>query len=111
MESEILRTTQQTQPMIQVKMRLKQGYILATADITFLNFFSPSLSHIAFLVHNFEFMIDTLLIKFNPESEVPDITSVQDFYQWLNKIKLYSNGLEFKYITDANNNYKQWESK
>jgi hypothetical protein len=111
MESEILRTTQQADPLIQVKIRLKESYILASADITLLNFFSPSLSHVSFLVHNFEFMIHTLSITFPKESETPPITNLTDFYTFLNSIELYANGLEFNYITNTKPQYKQWESK
>jgi hypothetical protein len=111
MESEILRTTQQTEPLIQVKIRLKESYIVASADITLVNFFSPSLAHVSFLVHNFEFMIQTISITFPKESDTPPITNLDDFYKFLNSIKLYNNGMEFKYITDTKPQYKQWQSK
>jgi|LakMenE01Jun11ns_1017448.scaffolds.fasta_scaffold9381162_3 hypothetical protein len=111
MESEILRTTQQADPLIQVKIRLKESYILASADITLLNFFSPSLAHVSFLVHNFEFMIHSLSITFPKESETPPITNLADFYTFLNSIELYNSGAEFKYITDTKPKYKQWQTK
>ncbi len=102
-------------PLIELNLTLKKSYVLASADITRLKFFSPSVAHIAFLVHNFEPMIDTLLIKLLqdelPEKSVPFITSVEGFYYWLNNIELFSNGAEFKYIQQAHNNYKAWKGK
>jgi hypothetical protein len=98
-------------PLIELNLTLKKGYILASADITRLKFFSPSLAHIAFLVHNFEFLVQSITIKFPSESETPPITSIDDFYTFLNSIQLFSTGLEFKYITDTKNNLKQWQAK
>lgn len=100
--------------LIELNLTLKKGYILASADITRLKFFSPSIAHIAFLVHNFEPMIDTLIIKLLPDEKqgakaYDNINSIEAFYKWLNSIQLFQDGKEFNYIHNHNNNLKQWQ--